>query len=183
MLITVMILGVLASLAGLAIPLVRASGNIKVNQQNTFEGITFNTTGTLSYNSSYVKGGSLKLKITDGTIIVTTTYTINTQEAYNNEVHFLLFAHVNDSSNIEVAAYVFVNVSSGTVVGYAGARNADINKDGVVDYIDYEFGQYYFGTCPGGSQYDPRADLAATGCIGIVDESLWGSVYLAPEYR
>ena len=183
MLITVMILGVLASLGGLAIPFVRAEGNIKVNQQNTFEGITFNTTGTLSYNSSYVKGGSLKLKVTDGTIIVTTTYTINAQEAYSNEVHFLLFAHVNDSSNIEVAAYVFVNVSTGTVVGYAGARNADINKDGVVDLIDYQFGQYYFGTCPGGSKYDPRADLAATGCIGIIDESLWGSVYYDPAYR
>jgi hypothetical protein len=127
LLITVMVLGVLASVAGLAIPLVRADSNIKVNQQATFEGITFNTTGTLTYNSTAIKGGSLKLKITDGTVIVTTTYTINAQNANGNIVRFLMFARVNDSSNIEVAAYLYFDVSNGSVNAYFGARNADFN--------------------------------------------------------
>ena len=184
-LITVMVLGVLASATGLAIPIVKADSNIKVNQQDHFEGITFNTTGTLTYNSTAIKGGSLKLKITDGTIIVTTTYSINAQKASGNGhiVRFLMFAHVNDSSNSEVAAYLYIDVSTGTVNAYFGARNADINQDGTVDIIDYGFFSYRYGTCPGDSKYDPRADLAATGCIGIIDAGIWNIVYGSPSYR
>jgi hypothetical protein len=183
LLIAVMVLGVLSSVAGLAIPVVKAQSNIKVNQQATFEGITFNTTGTLTYNSTAIKGGSLKLKITDGPVIVTTTYTINAQKANGNFVRFLMFAHVNDSSNSEVAAYLYVDVSTATVSTYFGARNADFAQHGTVDFIDYSIMSYHSGYCSGQSQYDPATDLAARGCTDVVDWGIFNIVYGDPAYR
>ena|SRR2546430_3007767 len=182
-LITVMVLGVLASVAGLAIPVVKADSNIKVNQQTTFESTTFNTTGTLTHNSTAIKGGSLKLKVTDGTIIVTTTYTINAQKANGNIVRFLMFAHVNDSSNIEVAAYLYFDVSTGTVSSYFALRNADFNQSGTVDFIDYSIMQYHYGYCSGQSQFDPATDLNANGCTDFIDYTVFSAVYSDPAYR
>ena len=181
--ISLVILGGLAAFSPNAIPRVWASSAIKVNSQDTFEGINFNTTGTISYNSTAVTGGSLRLKVTDGTIVVTTHYALNVQTASSNYVRFILFAHVNDSSNSELGAYIYVNVSTGTVSYYFGARNADINQDGTVDIIDYSFFSYRYGTCPGDAKYDPRADLANTGCIGIIDLSIWNIIVGDPAYR
>ena len=181
--ISLVVLGGLAALGPNTIRGVWASSAIKVNNQDTFEGITFNTTGTISYNSTAVTGGSLKLTVTDGTVIVTTHYAINPQTANHNWVRFILFAHVNDSSNSEVGAYVYVNVSTGTVGYYFGARNADINQSGTVDIVDYGFFSYRYGSCPGDSKYDPRADLANTGCIGIIDAGIWNIIYGDPAYR
>ena len=123
------------------------------------------------------------MTVKDGTIVVTSHYALNPQTASHSYVRFILFAHVNDSSNSELGAYVYVNISTGTVSTYFGARNADINQDGTVDIVDYGFFNYRYGTCPGDPKYDPRADLANTGCIGIVDSGIWNIIVYDPAYR
>jgi hypothetical protein len=108
---------------------------------------------------------------------------IDAQKANGNIVRFLMFAHVNDSANIEVAAYLYVDVSNGSVNAYCGARNADFNQDGTVDFIDYSIMSYHAGYCSGQPGFDPVTDLDADGCTNIIDVSIFNVVYSDPAYR
>src|SRR5437879_6809163 len=98
LMIGVMIVGtVFLTFSSLSILPVRGVSTINVNRQDTFEGDTFNTTGTLTYNSTFVTGGSLTVKTTAGTTTVAVTYTISAQNAGHNAVSFVLYSHEYDS--------------------------------------------------------------------------------------
>lgn len=184
LMIGVMIFGtVFLTFSSLNILPVRGDSTINVNRQDTFEGDTFNTTGTLTYNSTFVTGGSLTVKATAGSTTITVTYTIKAQRAGHNAVRFVLYSHETDSASLELAAYLYVDVSTGTVTSYFAARNDDFNQNGIIDINDYSFMSAHYGYCSGQSEYAPATDLNASGCTDINDYSVVQVTYGFPAYR
>jgi hypothetical protein len=178
-------LGIIATFPNLTVPIAHATMQIQINNQDTFEGLTLNTTGTVKYNSTAVTDGHLTVTVLNGTTIVATTrYAVQPEAAHSGSaVRFIMYAHVKDSPGLELAAYLYVNVSNGTVTAYFAARNDDFNKDGSVDFIDASVMQYHTGYCQGQSNYDPETDLNASGCTDIIDYSIFSITYGFLAYR
>lgn len=176
--------GIIATFPNLAVPFAHATTQIQINNRDTFEGLTFNTTGIVKYNSTAVTDGHLTVTVLNGTATVkTTTYTITAEVAGHSAVRFILYAHVKDSANLELAVYLYVDVSNGTVTAYFAARNDDFNQDGIIDINDYSVMQAHYGYCSGNPEFDPETDLNADGCTDINDFSIMSATYGFKAYR
>lgn len=153
-------------------------------QSGAFEGYNLTTSGWLAYNSSYMINGALSLRTASGpTVLANTTYTIPTQvDGGNGVVRFALSAHVTDQTGSMLGVYIYVNTRTGAVTSYFGARILGFGASEVVSILDVTFVAFRYGSCEGDSRYDPRADLAAEGCVSIVSFSIVVSMYGSPVY-
>jgi hypothetical protein len=148
------------------------------------EGYSLTTSGWLAYNSSHIMNGVLSVGEAFGsTILANTTYSILSQPIGGNGVaRLVLSGRVSDQSGVVLGAYIFVSTSTGTVTGYFVARTPRIGGDPVVDIVDVSFVDLRYGSCQGDARYDPRADLAAGGCVDFVSVGIVDLMYGSPVY-
>lgn len=153
-------------------------------QRDGFEGYNLTTAGWLAYNSSYLIAGALSLGASLGPLVLAnTTYTIRSQPSGSNGVvRFAFSGRVSDQSGILLGAYISISTLTGNVASYSVARLLGFGASGVVGIVDVSFVALRYGTCEGDSRYDPRADLVAKGCVGIVSFSIVVAMYGSPVY-
>ncbi len=74
-----------------------------------------------------------------------------------------------------------VNVPAGSVSCFL-SRTPDINHRGAVDINDYSIVSFGFNQRLGSPNYDPAADLLASGIINIADLSIEGLYFEVTEF-
>jgi len=140
-----------------------------VNQVGIFQGEAFSTAGWLAYNSTHIINGALTINVTSGSaLLATRTYSLKAQHAgASGAARFILSGHVTDGGGVELSAYVYASIASGTVTSYFVARSAAISQGPRINIQDVGFINLRFGTCLGDPRYDARADLDNSGCVNI----------------
>jgi subtilase family serine protease len=171
---------IVGSLAGLTVP---------IQSSNVFQGLNVTTAGTLFVNTSGLTvSGSATVQAknaTTGALVFSKTYTLSNIRLQNMTAsqltRFLL--------NIPVSPYALSSDITLTIQGgkavtqVAVSREVNISGSGSVNINDVTTVISDYDSSQGSPGYNPRADLGATGMIGISDVTIAILYYGAPVFN
>ncbi len=158
--------GAVTSLSGILVPPTIRSTNVNINpgEKITFSGQT-------------MPNVAVEVSIDDGKKVLTTVADASGQWAVQFDTGTVTIdTHTAKSRFILTTGTLKVESPYGTVlslfVGVAGkvTSNADLNRDGKVNLIDFSILVFWWGT-PGGNS-NPPADINQNGRVGLEDFSI-----------
>jgi hypothetical protein len=158
-----------------------------ISSTRTFTGVTVQTTGSFSLDSSsnsFTFSGTasvLATNATTGATLFSTTYTITQIQLGGYSSNLILDVPISPyalSSNIQVS----LGSTSLQINQYSLTRNLDVNFDGNDNDADYAILIAANGHSIGDPAYNPVADINADGTVDIVDIANWAAFYGAQDF-